>query len=76
MQLLAAFTRLVADFPPRCFRWLMNQFIKADKDKSGELDFNEVLHVLDLMNIKLTRCYAYEIFMVTPALFVHFELIE
>lgn len=54
----------------------MNQFIKADKDKSGELDFNEVLHVLDLMNIKLTRCYAYEIFMVTPALFVHFELIE
>jgi len=42
--------------------WLTNQFLKADKDKSGELDFNELLKLLDLMNIKLSHCYAFEIF--------------
>lgn len=42
--------------------WLINQFVKADKDESGELDFYEVLRLLDSMNIKLSSCHAYEVF--------------
>lgn len=34
-------------------RWLRKQFNKADKDKSGALDFKQMLTLLDLVNIKL-----------------------
>ena len=34
------------------YRWLRDQFIKADKNKSGALDFKQMLTLLDLINIK------------------------
>jgi len=43
-------------------RWLKYQFIKADKDKTGALDFKQTLKLLDLINIKLSESYAKQLF--------------
>lgn len=43
-------------------RWLKEQFIKADKDKTGSLDFKQVLDLLDRVNIKLSRRNAKQLF--------------
>ena len=44
------------------FLWLKYQFIKADKDKTGALDFKQTLKLLDLINIKLSESYAKQLF--------------
>ena len=44
------------------FRWLKEQFKKADKDKTGVLTFKQVQELLERINIKPSRKYAKDLF--------------